>query len=552
MTTIASAFVHHIKKLGVTHVFGIPGKSIVPLLIECEKQSIPFILSRHESGAGFQASGYAIKNQTIGVAIGTSGPGGTNLITAAGQAKAFHLPVLFITGHPSMKHTGRALAQDSTAFGTDMVKLFEPVTKFSARVERSDVFPMYFRHALEQSLTGVKGPVHLSIPLDVLLEETVPFDIFAPRTSFPLTSTGISDALPIIEQAKRPVMILGKGVHAALAYEEVRTLAETWGIPVVTTPGGKGTFPTLHPLSLNSFGLGGTQQAETYLRSGVDLILVIGSRLNDMSTAGFTEDMYPKHVIHFDYESHYIQKSLPVPTCFIQGDIKQNIHELVKAASPEQKTQYENAFLQVAVTREVEIPQPRSEIGTDYPFISAVEAVRTLRVALPMDAVVFGDEGSHSFYAIQNFDIYKPGTFFFDAAFGTMGYSLSYAIGAKVASPSDTIACLCGDGSLFMHGTEISTAVNQNIAVLFIVLNNSRLDMVDKGMSSHFGRSIGSIYDTGVHVQKFAESLGAKAFRCQTSEEIMSSVHQAMAHNGPSVIEIMVDPHEVPPTLLRG
>ncbi|WP_276917372.1 thiamine pyrophosphate-binding protein [Aneurinibacillus aneurinilyticus] len=552
MTTIASAVVHHIKKLGVTHVFGIPGKSIVPLVIECEKQSLPFILSRHESGAGFQASGYAIKNQTIGVAIGTSGPGGTNLITAAGQAKAFHLPVLFITGHPSMKHTGKALAQDSTAFGTDMVKLFEPVTKFSARVERSDVFPMYLRHALEQSLTGVKGPVHLSIPLDVLLEEIVPFDISIPKTSFPLISTGISDALPIIEQAKRPVMILGKGVHASLAYEEVRALAETWGIPVVTTPGGKGTFPTLHPLSLNSFGLGGTQQAEAYLRSGVDLILIIGSRLNDMSTAGFTEDMYPEHVIHFDYESHYIQKSLPVPTCFIQGDIKQNICELVKASSSEQKMKYKETFEQIAAAYEAEAPQYHSEAGADSPFISAVEAIRTLRAALPMDTVVFGDEGSHSFYAIQNFDIYKPGTFFFDAAFGTMGYSLSYAIGAKVASPSDTIACICGDGSLFMHGTEISTAVNQNIAVLFIVLNNSRLDMVDKGMSNHFGKSIGSVYDIGVHVQKFAESLGANAFRCQTSEEIMLSVHEALTHNGPSVIEIMVDPYEVPPTLLRG
>ncbi|WCN37296.1 thiamine pyrophosphate-binding protein [Aneurinibacillus uraniidurans] len=554
MTTIASSFIHHIKNLGVTHVFGIPGKSIVPLLIECEKQSVQFILSRHESGAGFQASGYALKNQSIGVAIGTSGPGGTNLITAAGQAKAFCLPVIFITGHPSMKNTGKALAQDSTPFGADMVTLFEPVTKFSARVERGDLFPIYFEHALERALTGTKGPVHLSIPLDVLLEEIMPFEVSTQRKEFPLISEGIHAVLPIIKKSHRPVMILGKGVHSALAYEEIRSFAEHWSIPVVTTPGGKGTFPTNHPLSLNSFGLGGTEQAEVYLRSGIDLIIVIGSKLNDMSMAGFTADMYPEQVIHFDYEPTFIQKTLPVPTCFIQGDIKHNMGELLKLTASEQHTLCIDSYKQVcaALDETKEHPPLPTTVSQESPFISAVEAVRTLRTSLPVDTIVFGDEGSHSFYAIQNFDVYKPGTFFFDAAFGTMGYSLSYAIGAKVASPTDTIACLCGDGSIFMHGTEISTAVNENIAVIFIVFNNNRLDMVDKGMSNHLGKSIGTVYTTGVDIKKFSESLGAKAFCCYTNEEIASSIHQALLHNGPTVIEIMVDPHEVPPTLLRG
>lgn len=548
MPTVASSFVHHIKKLGVTHVFGIPGKSIVPLLMECEEQSIQFILSRHESGAGFQASGYALKNQTIGVAIGTSGPGGTNLITAAGQAKAFYLPVFFITGHPSMKSTGKPLAQDSTPFGTDMVTLFESVTKFSARVERGDLFPIYFKHALERALTGAKGPVHLSIPLDVLLEDVGAFDVLSEQKRFPLTSEGIQAAIPLIEQAQNPVMILGKGVHSAFAYEEIRSLAEHWNIPVVTTPGGKGTFPTNHPLSLNSFGLGGTKEAEAYLRSGIDLMIVIGSQLNDMSTAGFTTDMYPANVIHFDYEPTFIQKALPVPTCFIQGDIKHNVGELLKLTEPKEKAciYSEELYRQVSATMDEYDSPP------DSGFISAVEAVRAIRKSLPNHAIIFGDEGSHSFYAIQNFDIYEPGTFFFDAAFGTMGYSLSYAIGAKVASPTDTIACLCGDGSIFMHGTEISTAVNENIAAIFFVFNNSRLDMVDKGMSNHFKKAVGTVYTTGVDIKKFAESLGAKAFRCHTKEDISLSVHNALLHNGPTVIEIMVDPSEVPPTLLRG
>ncbi|MBN6188551.1 thiamine pyrophosphate-binding protein [Aneurinibacillus sp. BA2021] len=555
MPTVASSLIHHIKKLGVSHVFGIPGKSIVPLLLECEKQEVHFILSRHEAGAGFQASGYALKNRTLGVAIGTSGPGGTNLLTAAGQAKAFYLPVLFITGHPSMRQTGRPLAQDSTPFGTDLAALFEPVTKFSARVERADVFPMYLEHALEQAHTGAMGPVHLTLPLDVLLEDVPSFDIPPVQTGFPLLSAGIPEAIPLIESARNPVLILGKGVHAASAYEEIRAFAERWSIPVVTTPGGKGTFPTHHPLSLHSFGLGGTEQAERYLRSGIDVAIVIGSKLNDMSTAGFTSDMYPERVVHFDYEPGSIRKTLPVPTCFIQGDIACNVRELLRLAGPKQEYRLElEAYRQVSAA----LDDYETETGGDassspaLPFLSAVEAVRAIRAGLPADAIIFGDEGSHSFYAIQNLEIYQPGTFFFDAAFGTMGYSLSYAIGAKVASPADTIACLCGDGSIFMHGTEISTAVNEKAAVIFIVFNNGRLDMVDKGMTNHHKKAVGTVYHTGVDVKKFAESLGATAFCCHTKTDITSAIHEACRHSGPTVIEIMVDPLEVPPTLLRG
>src|SRR5690606_24513089 len=137
MKKISEILAIHFKKWGIHHIFGIPGKPVTPLIVDCHSNGIEFVLSKHESGAGFQAAGYALMNNSLAVAIGTSGPGGTNLLTSAGQAKASHLPVLFITGHPSIKDTGKALGQDSTIFGTDLVKMFEPVTKFSARVERA-------------------------------------------------------------------------------------------------------------------------------------------------------------------------------------------------------------------------------------------------------------------------------------------------------------------------------------------------------------------------------------------------------------------------------
>ena len=143
MGSVASILAMHFRRWGINYVFGIPGKPIAPLIMELDKQGINFILSRHEGGSGYAASGYAMMNKKLGVAIATAGPGGTNLLTSAGQAKASHLPVLFITGQPSLNNVGKAFGQDSTIFGTDLVKMFEPVTKFSARVDRADQFKSY-------------------------------------------------------------------------------------------------------------------------------------------------------------------------------------------------------------------------------------------------------------------------------------------------------------------------------------------------------------------------------------------------------------------------
>jgi acetolactate synthase I/II/III large subunit len=178
-----------------------------------------------------------------------------------------------------------------------------------------------------------------------------------------------------------------------------------------------------------------------------------------------------------------------------------------------------------------------------------------MRYALPEDAIIFGDDGSHSFYGIKYFDIYKPGTFFFDDIFGAMGNGIGYSIGAKLAAPEETIVCLVGDGCMFMHGTELSTAYNYNSPVLFIVLNNGRLDMVEKGMQKMIGSSIGGVYETPLNVTKFAESMGLEAFTCYNSTELTDSIKEALhkieVKNKPIVIEVLVDEHEIPPTMGR-
>ncbi|MEK4116276.1 thiamine pyrophosphate-binding protein [Paenibacillus sp. FSL W8-0919] len=538
---VYTLLVEHFKNWGISHVFGIPGKSISPLMLELESHGIQYVLGRHEAGSGFEASGYALAKKTMGIAIGTSGPGGTNLITAAGQAKEFQLPVLFITGQPSMRETGRALSQDSSQFGADLVKMFEPVTLFSARIERGDLLYLYLKHALEKAYTGEKGPVHLCIPFDVLMEEVESFYLPLPDHISPVVSPDIDKAISMLGEAKKPVLFLGKGAVMADAYEPLRIMAEHWGIPVMTTPGAKGAFPTSHPLYLGGYGLGGSKHATDYMRSGIDLMIVVGSKLCDMSLSGFTPDMEPEKVLQFEYDLKFAGKTIQAPTQLILGDIRSNLTQLISQSGASSK---EHEMLIARAQAAAATSQAES-------VLSAGTAFRSLRSVLPKEAVLFGDAGSHSFHAVQNFEIIEPGTFYFDEVFIAMGAAIGYSIGAKIAMPDRPVVCVTGDGCIMMHGTEISTAVNHGIPVIFFVLNNGRLDMVEKGMSYNTGRSVGAVYERPLDVSLFAQSMGAMAFRCENEADITRAVQSALQSHTATVIEVMVDPQEIPPILTR-
>lgn len=323
-------------------------------------------------------------------------------------------------------------------------------------------------------------------------------------------------------------------------------MAELWKIPVMTTPGGKGTFPTHHSLSLGSFGLGGTEASVDYLRSGIDVMVVIGTKLSDMSLAGFSSEMYPEQMVQFDINPTFVGKSLQVPTVSIIGDAKDNLQKLIKLA---RSTSFHYDQLSLPLLSPIRSSLSPSSTSD---CMSAVEVMRTLRTGLPEETVMFGDDGSHSFYAIQHYDILKAGTFYFDDVFGAMGHAIGYSIGAKLAAPDKPIVCLTGDGCIMMHGMEISTAVCCQVAVIFVVLNNGRLDMVDKGMSAMVGKSMGTIYKKTINVSLVATSLGAKAYRIHNAIELKEAILEALEiHDAPTVIEVMVDPAEIPPILKR-
>ncbi|MGE6665836.1 thiamine pyrophosphate-binding protein [Paenibacillus xylanexedens] len=538
MRTVADYLAETLRNLGVTHVFGIIGKSICPAVLKMVDYGLEFIPGRHESSSGFAASGYALQTGKLGVAFATSGPGGTNLLTAAAHAKANNLPVLFITGHQSIQELGLPQCQDSSSYLADLAEMFRPATLFSKLVERGDHFGTLLNHALSIALGPNKGPVHLCIPFDVQTELLSQYRIVIPEPEPLLSVSNLNRIFPLIQQSNRPLIIAGKGVSRARAHDELLQLAESFNIPVITTPGGKGAIAWDHPLYHGPCGVGGFPHADDMLNQS-DLYIVLGSRLSDMTLCNLKPDHHPAQLIQFDADPTFVGKILSAQTLHITGDLKDNLQYLLGTLEDLPTP------LRTTAPMDYTVPLP------DLPQLSLASVLDGMSDLLPYDHKLFVDDGSHGFHAVQRYKVKKPGSFVFDAYFACMGNAIGMAIGAKAASPEETVVCITGDGCFMMLGTEINTAVCNNLNVIFIVVNNKQLDMALKGMEKTTGRIDGTLYEVPMDAAKFAESLGAVAFRAETLAEFSSALNTAQTLNQVTVIELLTDRDEIPPTAHR-
>ncbi|MGG4399256.1 thiamine pyrophosphate-binding protein [Paenibacillus amylolyticus] len=538
MRTVADYLAETLRNLGVTHVFGIIGKSICPAVLKMVDYGLEFIPGRHESSSGFAASGYALQTGKLGVAFATSGPGGTNLLTAAAHAKANNLPVLFITGHQSIQELGLPQCQDSSSYLADLAEMFRPATLFSKLVERGDHFGTLLNHALSIALGPNKGPVHLCIPFDVQTELLSQCRIVIPEPEPLLSVSNLNRIFPLIQQSNRPLIIAGKGVSRARAHDELLQLAESFNIPVITTPGGKGAIAWDHPLYHGPCGVGGFPHADDMLNQS-DLYIVLGSRLSDMTLCNLKPEHHPAHLIQFDADPTFVGKILSAQTLHITGDLKDDLQYLLGTL--------EDLPTPVRTTAPMDYTVPLP----DLPQLSLASVLDGMSDLLPYDHKLFVDDGSHGFHAVQRYKVKKPGSFVFDAYFACMGNAIGMAIGAKAASPEETVVCITGDGCFMMLGTEINTAVCNNLNVIFIVVNNKQLDMALKGMEKTTGRIDGTLYEVPMDAAKFAESLGAVAFRAETLAEFSSALNTAQTLNQVTVIELLTDRDEIPPTAHR-
>lgn len=554
--TVADILLKYIEAEGVEYVFGIPGTSYVPFLSAFNRnKAVKPILAKHEGGAAFMADGYARVKKTIGVCMSTSGPGATNLVTGVANAFMDNIPMLVITGQVETTFYGKGTFQDSTREGIDSVKMFEPMTRHSAMIISKQKAIEDIREAFRKAMSGRKGPVHLSIPKDIQAAE-VEYDGVTPsmckiRTEY-FDRRLVIDAAEKLVNAKCPAVIIGSGAVSSGACEDIKELVETLSIPVATTPKAKGAFPEDHPLALGTMGICGSPLAEKYIKSSkIDVLLVIGASLNQLTTLSWDPRLAPtKSLIHINIEPSEIGKNYQTQIPLV-GDAKTIVNEIsfrvlrYLSEGEQNWKKREEEFFKFKNETPMYVEQEKME-SESIP-LKPQRLIKDLQDCLPEDTIIFVDTGNSISWVLHYMKFKKPNSLITPLGMLTMGYGVSACIGGKLAAPNRPVICILGDGCFLMNGMEIATAVNYNLPIIFIVVNNSKLGMVHDLQKFTLGDNTVITTFKEINAAKVAEGLGAASYRIYKPGELKKVLPEALASNKTAVIECMTDPNEVPP-----
>jgi acetolactate synthase I/II/III large subunit len=554
-TTTAALLLKYLKAEGVDYIFGVPGTSLVPLYDAINKTGLVTpILAKHEEGAAFMADGYARVSGKIGVCYATSGPGATNLVTGVATAYMDNIPLLVITGQVATNVYGKGTFQDSTKAGVDSVAMFDPLTKYSTMMMSKYKVPEMIREAFRIAYSGKKGPVHLSYPKDIMeaeIEDTLlPPGTYRVKPEYFDRKLVIEAAMKLVN-AKRPAMLVGSGVVSSGATSQVLELAEMLNIPVATSPKAKGAFPESHDLSLGVLGLCGSPAADEYiLKSGVDVLLVVGASMNQMTTFSWDPRIMPSDcLIQINIDPSEIGKNYPAHIGLI-GDCRVVLDEIQFRILREIQEHDPKAVRTVQQVLDFKKKTGRfleeEKMYSESVPIKPQRLMHELQEILPEDAIVFFDTGNHICWALHYMQFNRPN---FISAFGmlTMGYATAAAIGGKLAAPDRPVIAVVGDGCFMMNGMEVATAVSHNIPVVWIVENNSKLGLVHELQKFSLGEKTVSTTFKQVNCAKIAEGLGAQGFRIEKPGELKEVLAIALASKKPTVIDCIIDPNEVPP-----
>jgi len=540
-----------LEEEGVEYIFGVPGGPLTALFEALQDRGrIRLVMAKHEGGAAFMAASYARVSGRLAVCCGTSGPGATNAITGIASAHADSLPILFLTGQVGTGVFGKGAIQESSTFGLDLVTLLRPVTKLSAMFTNPDRVPDLLRAAIRSATTGRSGAVHLNMPADMLRQ---PVQRSAVKVSpvvanNTLDSVSLAQALELLHQARRPCVLAGHGVALARAEADLMAFAQAARAPVMTSPKGKGVFPEDHPLSLGVLGFGGHEQAEKYLQS-IDLLLVFGSSLNEFVTNAWTLPITGSHhVVQVDIDPTMIGRNYSVDVPVV-GDAGAALRELRN--SNFDRDQRDFAVLE-AIRRNTPRHLASDAIDSDSVPLKPQRLMRELRSAMPDDALLFVDNGSSIIWGVHYFEVRSPGTFFVDLGLASMGSAVAGVVGGSMANPTRRSVALVGDAAFAMNGFEVHTAVDENLPITWVVLNNHGHGMVRQGDQLMRGRDLGaSQFKFPVDSAGVARALGARGVTVTTPAELRAALIEAMAHHGPTVIDAVIDAEELVPTLAR-
>ncbi|MDQ3146931.1 MAG: acetolactate synthase large subunit [Actinomycetota bacterium] len=532
--TGAQALIKSLEMEGVEVMFGLPGGAILPVYDPIIDSSIRHILVRHEQGAGHMAEGYAHATGRPGVAMVTSGPAATNIVTPLCDAYMDSIPMVCITGQVATGAIGSDAFQECDTTG-----ITTSVTKHNWLVTNAADIPLIVREAFHIATTGRPGPVLIDLPKDIsnsFMDWYWPTDadLSADLPGYKPTTRGhprmIKEAARLIVESRRPVIYAGGGILKARAAEALRELAELTNIHVVTTLMARGAFPDSHPLCLGMPGMHGNYTAVTSMQRS-DLLIALGSRFDDRITGKVSSFAPEAKVIHVDIDPAELGK-VRTPTVPIVGDARLVIEELVRAVralldggttSPD-RTPWDHQIRDWQ--REHPLAYDTHEEGDQ---LRPQYVLEQLRDATPDDTIVASGVGQHQMWASQYWKFDHPYTWVNSGGLGTMGFAIPAAIGAKVGMPGRTVWAVDGDGCFQMTAQELVTASMERIPIKVALLNNAYLGMVRQWQEMFYDERYSEVYlspDVPDYV-KWAEAMGCIGLRAETPEDVLPAIEKA-------------------------
>ena len=539
VTSGATSTVRALENAGIDVMFGVQGGAIMPVYDALWDSEIRHVMMAHEQGAAHAADAYNVVSGRPGVCLATSGPGATNLVTGLADANMDSDAVVALTGQVPQHMVGSDAFQE-----TDTTGITAPITKNNYFASDPDTVGDTVGEAVALASAGRPGPTLVDLPKDVTNGATdrEPGMPQTPATYTPqdeAEDAAVEEAAGAIEAADRPLLLFGGGVVKADASDVARKFAIDYDIPVVTTMPGIGTMPEDHDLCLSWAGMHGTGYANMAINH-TDLLIAVGTRFDDRLTGGIETFAPSAEVIHVDIDPAEISKNIHADYPLI-GDAGRVLEQLDDAltAAPDADEWREQC-------RTWKEEYPMDYAAPDDEPLKPQFVVEALDEATSDEAIVTTGVGQHQMWASQYWTFRDPRKWISSHGLGTMGYGLPAAIGARLAADGDEeVVCIDGDGSFLMTVEELSVAVRENLDITVAILNNEYIGMVRQWQDAFFeGRHMAAGYSWIPEFDKLAEAFGARGWRVDDYDEVADAIEEALAYDGPSVIDFHIDPAE--------
>jgi len=525
-----------LERLGVETIFGYPGGAILPTYDALTRSKVHHVLVRHEQGATHMADGFARASGRVGVAIATSGPGATNMVTGIATAMMDSSPIVCITGQVGSSVIGTDAFQE-----VDITGITLPITKHNYLVTRADEVAQSLREAFEIAASDRPGPVLVDITKDAQQGKCeFDWEAAAPRTArrqpafFP-SQAELDAALKLINEAERPVILAGHGIILSGAEQQVRTLAEQAGIPVALTLLGLGCFPASHPLSLGMMGMHGEAWVNAAIQNA-DLLIALGMRFDDRVTGKLSTYAPKAKKIHVEIDRAEINKNIRVDAPLI-GDLREILEQLLPGVKANPRAEWRSVISGSKQDSAVRDIQNLPDSGHLY----AAHAIHDLWRETEGQAIVVTDVGQHQMWEAQYYHHESSRTLITSGGLGTMGFALPAGIGAKFARPESEVWVVVGDGGFQMTMAELATIVQEKTNVKIAIINNGYLGMVRQWQEFFYEGRYESTPLLSPDFVKLAEAYGIPAVAVTQRSQVLPAIRMARSQPGAALIDFRVE-----------